>query len=102
VANIFLLVDITMPAVLLDERNECVLLRPAMEHAWNPERGEVVSLIPLSTEVTGVRTTGLRWPLEGERLRLGDTRGVSNEPTTDQAGVSIEAGLLLLTRHFPR
>jgi thiamine pyrophosphokinase len=103
IANILLLVQLELPVTLVDERNECVLLRPGREHTWRPESGEIVSLIPVVDAVQGVRTQGLRWALEGERLAMGDTRGISNEPTGDaEARVSIERGLLLITRHFPQ
>jgi thiamine pyrophosphokinase len=101
-ANVLLLVGLLdTPAVLLDERNECVVVRPGVEHSWRTEAGEVISLLPLNGDAEGVRTRGLRWPLAGERLRLGDTRGLSNEPVADEASVSIDQGLLLVTRHFP-
>jgi thiamine pyrophosphokinase len=100
-ANVFILIGLETPAVLLDEQNECVLVRPGADHAWRTEPNEVVSLLPLKGDAEGVRTTGLRWPLVSEPLRLGDTRGLSNEPTADEATVSIERGLLLVTRHFP-
>jgi thiamine pyrophosphokinase len=100
-AHVFFLARLGTPAVILDERNECMLLLPGSEHAWPTEPGEVVSLIPLAGDVTGVVTRGLRWPLHGERLHLGDTRGVSNEPDAAEARVSIEHGQLLVTRHFP-
>jgi thiamine pyrophosphokinase len=99
-ANVLLLAGIEAPAVLLDEANECRLVRPGAEHAWRPERREVISLLPLNANATGVRTEGLRWTLRGERLVLGDTRGVSNEPVGTEARVSLEGGLLLVTRHF--
>ena len=103
VANVLLLVGIEVPATLVDERNECILLRPGGAHTWRPESGEIVSLVPVGQSVEGVRTHGLRWPLKGEPLALGDTRAISNEPVdTAEARVSIERGLLLLTRHFPR
>lgn len=99
-ANVLLLVSVETPAVLLDERNECVLLRSGKKHSWQAERGEVISLLPLAGDAEGVHTRGLRWPLTGERLRLGDTRGLSNEPVADEVSVSIDGGSLLLTRHF--
>jgi thiamine pyrophosphokinase len=99
-ANILLLTRIEVPTVLLDERNECRLLRAGAEHVWTPEPAEVISLIALTDEVRGVSTRGLRWPLSGETLQRGDTRGVSNEPVSAEVAVSIQAGLLLLTRHF--
>jgi thiamine pyrophosphokinase len=42
-----------------------------------------------------VRTQGLRYPLEGEDLAPGSTRGVSNELTGTVAHVSVEAGTVL-------
>jgi thiamine pyrophosphokinase len=100
-ANVLYLARLRTPAALLDEQNECRLLLPEHELAWTPEPDEVISLLALSAEVSGVRTTGLRWPLSDDRLSLGDTRGVSNEPDAPRAHVSIEHGLLLVTRHFP-
>jgi thiamine pyrophosphokinase len=101
VANVLLLTRVPIRAVLLDERNECTLLRPDQVCAWEPEVGEIVSLLPLLDDVDGVRTSGLRWRLNGERLSLGDTRGVSNEPVARRASVTIASGLLLITRNFP-
>ncbi len=100
-ANVLLLVAVETPTVLLDERNECVLIRPGQAHNWPTEPDEVISLLPLNGDVEGIRTEGLRWPLTAEQLHLGDTRGVSNEPSATTASVSIEQGLLLVTRHFP-
>ena len=103
VANVLLLVRIEAPATLLDEHNECTLLRPGEARTWRPEAGEIVSLLPVGQGAEGVRTRGLRWPLDGEALALGDTRAISNEPIDPaEARVSLERGLLLLTRHFPR
>ena len=101
-ANILLLTRIDVPSVLLDTENECRLLRPRAPLSWIPEPNEVVSLMALTPTVEGVRTAGLRWPLHGEQLLLGDTRGVSNEPLGQQSvTVESDAGLLLVTRHFP-
>jgi thiamine pyrophosphokinase len=101
-ANVLLLTTIDLPTVLLDVHNECRLLRHGSVISWPAEPDEVVSLIPLTPTVEGVRTVGLRWPLSDARLLLGDTRGISNEPTGEHAQVSIESGRLLVTRHFPR
>jgi thiamine pyrophosphokinase len=99
-ANVMLLTHIEIPATLLDERNECRLVRAGVPYAWRPETGEIVSLIATSGPVTGVTTRGLRWRLANETLRLGQTRGVSNEPVAEDASVSVDGGLLLVTRHF--
>jgi thiamine pyrophosphokinase len=101
-ANILLLTRIHLPAVLMDERNEVTLLRPNRNFEWTPDPNETVSLLPISGDATGVHTVGLRWPLNGDRLTLGDTRSVSNEPAGQSVSVSIDSGLLLVARHFPK
>jgi thiamine pyrophosphokinase len=100
-ANVLFLARIETPAVLLDEHNECLLVRPGTTHTWHTQPGEIVSLLPVHGDVEGVQTAGLRWPLTDDRLPAGTTRAISNEPTATQASVSIRQGLLLLTRHFP-
>lgn len=99
-ANVLLLTRLPGNAVLLDEQNECALLRSGESRAWQAEPGEVVSLIPVGVDANGVRTSGLRWPLEGTTLAAGHTRGVSNEPSAARVAVSLGTGLLLVTRHF--
>lgn len=100
-ASVLLLAQVQARAIVLDERNECQLVRPGGDHMWRTQSGEVDSLIPIGADVDGVSTRGLRWPLVRDRLVLGDTRGISNEPSAEEAGVSIARGLLLVTRHFP-
>ena len=58
--------------------------------------GDRVSLIPLSSEVTGVHTQGLRWPLNGGTLRRASSRGISNEVTSLPCMVSMKGGRLLV------
>ena len=57
--------------------------------------GDTLSLIPLSEQAAGISTQGLRYPLYGEALYLGSTRGVSNELTDETAFINLEQGLLL-------
>jgi thiamine pyrophosphokinase len=57
--------------------------------------GEQVSLVPIGGDVQGVRTTGLRWPLDDETLAFGSSRGVSNELVKAVATVAITDGVLL-------
>jgi thiamine pyrophosphokinase len=58
--------------------------------------GDVVSLIPWQGDVTGVLTSGLKWPLAEETLYANKTRGISNEMTAEIAEVRINSGLLLV------
>jgi thiamine pyrophosphokinase len=61
--------------------------------------GDVVSLLPLGGDARGVTTAGLAWPLRGETLPFGYSRGVSNEMTAAAARVELEAGYLLAIHH---
>lgn len=58
--------------------------------------GDTVSLLPIGGDAIGVVTGGLRFPLAGEALRLGSTRGLSNEIVAAPAEVGVERGSLLV------
>ena len=57
--------------------------------------GELVSLLPAHGSARGVTTRGLRFPLNGEDLPAGTTRGVSNEFAAPVAHVAVREGVLL-------
>lgn len=78
--------------------SRAVVVRDAAEVAGAP--GDLVSLLPLGGPAHGVTTSGLRWPLDGETLPAGATRGVSNEMTAAAATVAVDAGSLLMI-HTP-
>lgn len=61
--------------------------------------GDVVSLVPLGGDATGVTTSGLAWALEDDRLEAGSTRGISNEMTNATAHVSIRSGIVLVVHN---
>ncbi len=62
----------------------------------NGMSGDTVSLIPWQGEVTGIITTGLKWPLQNETLYPHKTRGISNEMTGNTTTIQIKSGLLLI------
>ena len=62
--------------------------------------GETVSLIPITEQVDGIVTQGLKYPLSAETLYLGKARGVSNELVGERAEISFERGLLLVVHLF--
>lgn len=57
--------------------------------------GELITLVPIGGPALGVTTTGLRWPLSGEDLAFGTTRGVSNQFRAPLATVTLSQGCLL-------
>jgi thiamine pyrophosphokinase len=63
--------------------------------------GDVVTILPLHGDAVGVRTEGLEYPLRGEGLPAGTTRGVSNVLVDREATVSLEKGTVLVVRPSP-
>ena len=62
--------------------------------------GETVTLLPLHGSARGIRTNGLRFPLQSEDLHAGTTRGLSNERLAGPASVELASGTLLVIRPF--
>jgi thiamine pyrophosphokinase len=58
--------------------------------------GDHVSLLAIGGRAEGVRTDGLRYPLAGEPLELGSSRGLSNEVLGVPASVTLEKGTVLV------
>ena len=57
--------------------------------------GDLVSLLPVHGGAQGVTTSGLLYPLAGEDLHPGSTRGISNELIGGAATVRVDHGVLL-------
>jgi thiamine pyrophosphokinase len=68
------------------------------ERELSGEPGELVSLLALHGPAEGIRTEGLAYPLHGETLEPGSTRGVSNVFRSDMARVTVARGVLLAIR----
>jgi thiamine pyrophosphokinase len=63
--------------------------------------GDLVSLLPLHGAASGVVTEGLRFPLLGEELPAGSSRGVSNVVEHAPATVRVALGTLLVIHPPP-
>ncbi|MGI8793078.1 MAG: thiamine diphosphokinase [Acidimicrobiales bacterium] len=66
--------------------------------AIHGQPGELVSLLPIAGPAQGVHTEGLVYPLAGEDLSPGSTRGVSNELVASTASVRLQTGVLLIVQ----
>jgi thiamine pyrophosphokinase len=80
---------------LLDDPQEILLLRAGETHILLGRPGDIVSLIPLGGNATGITTVGLEYPLTDGVLYFGTSRGVSNVLLGEQATVHLKTGLLL-------
>src|SRR5439155_11197936 len=79
-------------------------LGPAAVHVVRGERvlagavGELISLFAVHGPATGVVTEGLVYPLRGELLAPGSSRGLSNVFAAPAARVAVEAGVVVALR----
>ena len=106
-ANVLLLVDRRWDGVELSMARGATTARAlhgGNRHELAGAAGDLVTLLPIEGDATGVRTDGLRYPLVGETLKSGRSRGLSNEVAHAPASVSLEGGTLLIieTRKEPR
>ncbi|MDR2946867.1 MAG: thiamine diphosphokinase [Candidatus Adiutrix sp.] len=58
--------------------------------------GDTLSLLPLGEDVHGITLSGCRYPLAGETLKAGFSRGLSNEFLAPEAELEFESGALLI------
>jgi thiamine pyrophosphokinase len=80
------------------------LLGPAAVHVIRGERvlhgeaGETISLFAAHGPADGVVTDGLEYPLRGETLEPGSSRGTSNRFVAAEARIGVGRGVLLVVR----
>ena len=63
--------------------------------------GELVSLLAVGGRATGIVTVGLEYPLAGETLEVGSSRGVSNVFASAEPRITVEDGVVLAVRPSP-
>lgn len=97
-ANLLILAqrDWSVRLTLVEHNQIAQLVRPGQLVTLQAGVGDTVSVLPLSDVVTGITYTGMRYPLYDATLRLGSTRGISNEVSAVPATVTITTGRLLL------
>jgi thiamine pyrophosphokinase len=98
-ANLLLLADPGLDAVdvrIVHGPTTARVIRDGASLPLDGGRGDLASLLPIAGDAHGVTTAGLRWPLARATLRLGASRGISNEITTPPASVSLEHGRLVV------
>jgi thiamine pyrophosphokinase len=81
---------------LLAENQEifCIHDGQVVEITGSP--GDIISLLPLVNDAVGVTLSGFEYPLKGETLFMGTTRGVSNVLRDTGARITIQKGHLLV------
>jgi thiamine pyrophosphokinase len=98
-ANVFLLMKVVKEGIcakIVDEFHEIILICKSGRIKGNI--GDIVSLIPLTPTVSGIKLTGLKFVPKKGRLKMTETLGVSNVLTKKTATITINKGKLLLIK----
>ncbi|KAL0263984.1 UNVERIFIED_CONTAM: hypothetical protein PYX00_010855 [Menopon gallinae] len=75
-ANILLFLQFQdIPWQIIDAQVRILLLRPSQRLYLQGKKGDLLSLLPLSVDVTGLRGKGLSYELNGLSLKMGEARG---------------------------
>jgi thiamine pyrophosphokinase len=80
-----------------DNDFEITIINKSIE--FSSKKGDIVSLIPLP-EAKGVKTTGLKYPLNSETLIFGKHEGALNEATGGYVKIEIKMGNLLVMKRY--
>ena len=88
--------DKNIDCVIANEYNEIQLVKDHI--VLKKERNMKLAVLPLTESVEGITNKGLLYPLDNDTIKLGSSRGVSNEFTDEFAEISIKKGLLLVIK----
>lgn len=97
--------NILLLTSLIEKQIKAVIVRKAEELSLITDRveikgqiGEIVSLLPITPKVTGIKTKGLKYSVPGGFFTISNPYGVSNEMIEKDASIEIEEGILLMIR----
>lgn len=100
-ANIFLLETAVPPELSFSLRDEGLAIYLFNESlVLEGNKGDILSLLPLSEKAENVRTEGLSYPLKGEVLYRNQTRGLSNIFVSEKVMITISAGKIIAIHSF--
>lgn len=100
IANIHILkelLDMNINTKIINENNEIELIKTNTEIIKDTNY-KYVSIIPLTTTVTGITLKGMKYCLENATLSIGQSIGVSNEQIENIAYIEFKTGILILIK----
>ncbi|WP_250278609.1 thiamine diphosphokinase [[Clostridium] colinum] len=88
--------DANIKATIIDKNNQINITSSTVN--IKGKKGDLLSLIPLTTTVEGISTTGLEYPLDNATMYIGKSLGVSNVMEDENVNISIKNGYLLIIK----
>ena len=99
-ANIHILkqaLDKNIKAKIVNEKNEIELINKEII-IKKDDNYKYVSIITLTTQVTGITIEGMKYIINDYTLSIGHSLGVSNEQIDKDAKISIKTGILVVIK----
>ncbi len=84
-------------AVIVDRNNEIQLINKKTI-IKKDNKYKYISIIPLTTEVTGVTLKGMKYSLNNYNLKIGNSLGISNEQIEENAEIELSSGILIIIK----
>ncbi len=83
---------------MIDRHNRLRVITKKLKIGRKEQYGKYISLLPLTTEVSGVTLKGFQYPLEDYQFCVGKTGslGISNELAEEEGLICLKDGLLLV------
>ena len=97
IANIHILKECMERKIICEIINENNKIRIINESCYIDldEKYKYISLIPLTTQVTGLTLKGFKYLLKNATLSIGESIGVSNEQIEEKAKIELKDGILI-------
>jgi len=83
---------------LADGDQQARILKGPDELVLTGQKGDMLSVIPLSGQIDGLYLTGVEWPLENATVAWGSTLTLSNNFQENKVTIKIKAGVCLIVR----
>lgn len=84
-------------AKIIDEHNEIELINKETT-VKKDDKYKYISIIPLTTEVTGITLKGFKYLLDNYTLKIGNSLGISNEQIENEGKISLKEGILIVIK----
>ncbi|WP_341277853.1 thiamine diphosphokinase [Paenibacillus sp. FSL H8-0537] len=83
-----------IPACIIDEHN-CITVTSS-KRVIQKGLYSNVSLLPLTSAVSGITLSGFQYPLHNASLKIGQSLGISNVLAETEGSITIDNGMLLI------
>jgi thiamine pyrophosphokinase len=83
-------------ACIIDENNEVYVVKDGIRLEGN--KGDIVSLLPLSSKVEGINLEGVLYPLQNAVMEIGNPYGVSNKFEETVVVLTIATGYMIVIK----